>query len=73
MVVPGSGYPDIYYCRFLYPANEELTEYYHYLKEMQNNLLNLIEATFDENFAADFSIIFPIRQNLQVTAENTAY
>ncbi|MFR2531086.1 MAG: hypothetical protein ACLS8L_06465, partial [Anaerovoracaceae bacterium] len=35
-------------------SKEELTEYYHYLKEMQNNLQHLIEATFDENFCDGF-------------------
>lgn len=33
---------------FPHCSKEELTEYYHYLKEIQNNLLHLIEATFDE-------------------------
>lgn len=42
------------FCRFSHCLKEELTEYYHYLKEMQNNLLNLIEATFDENFCSRF-------------------
>lgn len=39
---------------FPHCSKEELTEYYHYLKEMQNNLLHLIEATFDENFCSGF-------------------
>ena len=38
----------------LYCSKQELTGYYRYLKEMQNNLLNLIEATFDENFCDGF-------------------
>lgn len=39
---------------FPHCSKEELTEYYHYLKEIQNNLLHLIEATFDENFCNGF-------------------
>ena len=35
-------------------SKEELTEYYHNQKEMQNNLQHLIEATFDENFCDGF-------------------
>lgn len=38
----------------LHCSKQELTDYYHYLKEMQNNLVNLIEATFDENFCDGF-------------------
>ena len=38
----------------LHCSKQELTYYYHYLKEMQNNLLHLIEATFDENFCDGF-------------------
>ena len=38
----------------LHYSDQELTDYYHYLKEMQNNLVNLIEATFDENFCDGF-------------------
>ena len=35
-------------------SEQELTDYYHYLKKLQNNLLYLIEATFDENFCDGF-------------------
>lgn len=38
----------------LHCSKQELTDYYNYLKEMQNNLLHLIEATFDENFCDGF-------------------
>lgn len=38
----------------LHYSEQELTDYYHYLKEMQNNLSHLIEATFDENFCDGF-------------------
>lgn len=38
----------------LHCSKQELTDYYHYLKEIQNNLLHLIEATFDENFCDGF-------------------
>jgi hypothetical protein len=38
----------------LHCSKQELTDYYHYLKKMQNNLLHLIEATFDENFCDGF-------------------
>lgn len=39
---------------FHHCSKGELTDYYHYLKEMQNNLLHIIEATFDENFCSGF-------------------
>ena len=35
-------------------SSQELAEYYHYLKDMQKNLLDLIEATFDESFCDGF-------------------
>lgn len=38
----------------LHCSEQELTDYYQYLKEIQSNLLNLIEATFDENFCDGF-------------------
>ena len=38
----------------LHCSEQELTDYYHYLKDMQKNLLDLIEATFDENFCDGF-------------------
>ena len=38
----------------LHCSKQELTDYYQYLKKMQNNLLHLIEATFDENFCDGF-------------------
>ena len=38
----------------LYCSKQELTDYYRYLKKLQNNLLHLIEATFDENFCNGF-------------------
>ena len=38
----------------LHCSEQELTDYYQYLKEIQSNLLNIIEATFDENFCDGF-------------------
>lgn len=38
----------------LYCSKQELTDYYRYLKKLQNNLLHLIEAAFDENFCNGF-------------------
>ena len=38
----------------LHCSKHELTDYYQHLKKMQNNLLHLIEATFDENFCDGF-------------------
>ena len=38
----------------LHCSKQELTDYYQNLKKMQNNLLHLIEATFDENFCDGF-------------------
>lgn len=38
----------------LHCSEQELTDYYHYLKEMQRKLLQLIEATFDEHFCGGF-------------------
>lgn len=35
-------------------TKQEITDYYRYLKDMQKNLLDLIEATFDENFCDGF-------------------
>ena len=39
---------------FPHCSKGELSDYYHYLKEMQNNLLHLIEATFEGNFCSRF-------------------
>lgn len=38
----------------LYCSKQELTDYYRYLKKLQNNLLHLIEAAFDGNFCNGF-------------------
>lgn len=35
-------------------TKQEITDYYRYLKDMQKNLLDLIEATFDEGFCDGF-------------------
>lgn len=58
---------------FPHCSKEELTDYYHYLKKCKIICCILSKLHLTKFFAADFSIIFPIRRDLQATAENTAY